>query len=155
MKEMPATGATHLIFFIAAMVIASALVGGFYVAIDNLNDGMVARSDAEQKAIRSRVEIINDLVAMPFNNTSKVLTVYVKNTGTETLDPNQTIVFIDGMHHNFTFNIIGGGGNWSQGVTVELLVEDCYFSAFTDHGLKVSTTYAASDRKDFRIGALP
>ncbi|NIW84040.1 MAG: flagellar protein G, partial [Thermoplasmata archaeon] len=64
---MPATGATHLIFFIAAMVIASALVGGFYVVIDNLNDGMVARSDAEQKSIRSRVEIINDLVAMPYN----------------------------------------------------------------------------------------
>jgi len=152
---MPGTGATHLIFFIAAMVIASALVGGFYAVIDNLNDGMVARSDAERKSIRSRVEIINDLVAMPFNNTSKELTVYVKNTGAQRLDPNQTIVFIDGLHHNHTYAIIGGGGNWTPGVTVKFVVEDCYFSAFSDHGLKVSTSYGASDRKDFRIGALP
>jgi archaellum component FlaG (FlaF/FlaG flagellin family) len=152
---MPATGATHLIFFIAAMVIASALVGGFYVVIDNLNDGMVARSDAEQKSIRSRVEIINDLVAMPYNNTSKELIVYVKNTGAQRLDPNQTVVFIDGLHHNYTWRLVGGAGNWTQGVTVELKVEDCYFAADSDHSVKVSASYGASDRKEFRIGALP
>ncbi len=152
---MPATGATHLIFFIAAMVIASALVGGFYVVIDNLNDGMVARSDAEQKSIRSRVEIINDLVAMPFNNTSKELIVYVKNTGAERLDPNQTVVFIDGLHHNSTWSLLGGAGNWTPGVTLELTVKDCTFAANSDHGVKVSTSYGASDRKSFRIGALP
>jgi flagellar protein FlaG len=152
---MPATGATHLIFFIAAMVIASALVGGFYVVIDNLNDGMIARSDAEQKSIRSRVEIINDLVAMPYNNTSKELTVYVKNTGVQRLDPNQTVVFIDGLHHNSTWTMIGGGSNWTQGETIALVVADCYFSAFSDHGVKVSASYEAADRKNFRIGALP
>jgi flagellar protein FlaG len=152
---MPATGATHLIFFIAAMVIASALVGGFYVVIDNLNDGMVARSDVEQKSIRSRVEIINDLVAMPYDNTSKELTVYVKNTGAQRLDPNQTVVFIDGMHHNSTWTLIGGAVDWSPGVTLELTVSDCYFTADSDHSVKVSTSYGAGDRKEFRIGALP
>ena len=152
---MPATGATHLIFFIAAMVIASALVGGFYVVIDNLNDGMVARSEAEQKSIRSRVEIINDLVAMPYNNTSKELIVYVKNTGAERLDPNQTVVFIDGLHHNSTVKLLGGAGNWTPGVTLEVTVEDCYFAADSDHSVKVSTSYGASDRKTFKIGALP
>jgi flagellar protein FlaG len=152
---MPATGATHLIFFIAAIIIATALVGGFYVVIDNLNDGMVARSDAEQKSIRSRVEIINDLVAMPYNNTSKELTVYVKNTGAQRLEPNQTVVFIDGLHHDSTWTIIGGSGNWTPGVTLELVVEDCYFSSDTDHGLKVVASYGASDRKNFGIRTLP
>ncbi len=152
---MPATGATHLIFFIAAMVIASALVGGFYVVIDNLNDGMVERSIAEQRAIRSRVEIINDLVAMPYNNTSKELVVYVKNTGAERLDPDSTVVFIDGMHHNYTWRLVGGAGNWTSGVTLELVVEDCYFPAFSDHSVKVSTSFGASDRKEFSVRALP
>jgi archaellum component FlaG (FlaF/FlaG flagellin family) len=152
---MPATGATHLIFFIAAMIIASALVGGFYVVIDNLNEGMIERSDAEQRSIRSRVEIINDLVAMPYNNTSKELTVYVKNTGVQRLDPNQTVVFIDGLDHNYTWSLVGGAGNWTQGETLELVVEDCYFTAFSDHSVKVSASYGASDRKNFRIGALP
>ena len=152
---MPATGATHLIFFIAAMVIASALVGGFYVVIDNLNDGMVARSDAEQKSIRSRVEIINDLVAMPYNNTSKQLIVYVKNTGVQRLDPNQTVVFIDGLHHNSTWRLLGGAGNWTEGVTLELTVRDCYFSAYSDHTVKVSASYGADDSKKFSIRALP
>jgi len=152
---MPATGATHLIFFIAAMVIASALVGGFYVVIEDLNDGMVARSDAEQKSIRSRVEVINDLVAMPYNNTSKELVVYVKNTGAQGLDPNLTVVFIDGFHHNFTWRLVGGAAEWMPGSTVELVVEDCYLAPMSDHSVKVSTSYGASDRKEFRIGALP
>jgi hypothetical protein len=38
---------------------------------------------------------------------------------------------------------------------VELTVEDCYFAAYSDHSVKVSTSYGASDRKEFRIGALP
>jgi archaellum component FlaG (FlaF/FlaG flagellin family) len=152
---MPATGATHLIFFIAAMVIASALVGGFYVVIQDLNDAMEERSLAEQNSIRSRVEIINDLVAMPYNNTSKELTLYVKNTGAQMLDPNRTVVFIDGFDHNFTWRLVGGVSRWTPGVTLELTVESCYFTALSDHSVKVSTSYGASDRKEFRIGTLP
>ncbi|MCK5253726.1 MAG: hypothetical protein KAQ96_12290 [Thermoplasmata archaeon] len=152
---MAATSATHLIFFIAATMLAVVLVGSFAYIINDLNDAMEARGVAESKSIRSRVEIINDLVAMPYNNTSKELTVYVKNTGVQRLDPDQTVVFIDGLYHNSTWRIIGVSGNWSQGGTLELVVEDCYFSAWSDHSLKVSTSYGASDRKDFRIGTLP
>jgi len=152
---MPATSATHLVFFIAAMVIAASLVGAFYLVIDNLNDAMVARSEAEQRSVRSRVEIINDLVAMPYNNTSKELTVYVKNTGAERLDPNQTVVFIDGLHHNSTWRLVGGGADWAVGATLELTVKDCYFTAGSDHGVKVVCDHGASDRKTFSIRSLP
>jgi flagellar protein FlaG len=144
-----------MVFFIAAMIIAASLVGAFYLVVDNLNDAMVARSEAEQRSIRSRVEIINDLVAMPYNNTSKELIVYVKNTGAERLDPNQTIVFIDGLHHNYTWRLIGGVGNWTPGETLELTVKDCYFSAFSDHSVKVNCANGASDRKEFSIKSLP
>ncbi|MCK4969900.1 MAG: flagellar protein G, partial [Thermoplasmata archaeon] len=89
---MAATSATHLIFFIAATMLAVVLVGSFAYIINDLNDAMEARGVAESKSIRSRVEIINDLVAMPYDNTSKELDIYVKNTGAEKLFENQTLM---------------------------------------------------------------
>ena len=152
---MPDNSATHLIFFIEAIIIALTLVGVFTLVINDFSDAIKNRSDAEQRSVRSRVEIINDLVAMPYNNTSKTMDVYVKNTGTERLDPNQTIIFIEGVHHNYTFRIIGGGVNWTASVTVIFTVKDCYFSANTDHTVKVACDNGASDGKKFRIGSLP
>ncbi len=152
---MPATGASHLIFFIAAIFIALSLVAAFVVVTDNLKDALESRARSEQSSIRSRVEIVNDLVSMPYNNTSKTLDLYVKNVGTERLDPNQTLVLIDGIDHNYTWRIVGGYQNWTQGLTVVFTVEDCYFSAYTDHAAKVSCSNGAADSKEFRIGALP
>jgi archaellum component FlaG (FlaF/FlaG flagellin family) len=152
---MPDNSATHLIFFIAAIIIAISLVGVFTLVINDFTDAVKNRSDAEQKAVRSRVEIINDLVSMPYNNTSKELEIYVKNTGSERLDPNQTIMFIDGMHHNYTFRLVGGGTYWTAGSTVIYTVKDCYFTSNSDHTVKVSCQYDASDSKRFRIGSLP
>lgn len=151
---MPATSATQLIFFVAAMTIAAALVGTFYLVIGDLAESMENRAATEEASIRSRVEIINDLVAMPYNNTSKELILYVKNTGLETMDPNETLIFIAGLHHNYTYFVVGGG-NWTPGKTVAYTVKDCYFASNTDHSIKVVCSHSASDRKDFRIGNLP
>ena len=91
---------------------------------------------------------------MPYNNTSKELTLYVKNTGLVTMDPNETLVLMAGLHHNYTYSVVGGG-NWTPGKTVEYTVKDCYFSSYTDHSVKVIASHGASDRKDFRIGFVP
>jgi len=149
---MPAAGATHLIFFIAAIFIAVTLVGVFTVVIDDLTEAMESRSASEQRSIRSRVEIINDLVAMPYNNTTDELEIYVKNTGNERLDPDRTYVFIDGLHHNYTWSLVGTAGNWTPGATVAFTVEDCVFAPGSDHSVKVVCQFGASDRKEFRIG---
>ena len=151
---MAATSATHLIFFIAATMLAVVLVGSFAYIINDLNDAMEARGIAESKSIRSRVEIINDLVAMPYNNTSKELDIYVKNTGAEVLFENQTLMLIDGIDHNYTTRIVGGGSDWTPGVTVVFTVEDCYFAADSDHFVKVITSYGAADTKEFGIRSL-
>lgn len=152
---MPATSATHMIFFIAAVIIAIGVVSAIVLVTDELKDALESRASTEQSAIRSRVEVVNDLVAMPYNNTSKTLDVYVKNIGTTRLDPANTLVLIDGVDHNFTWRIVGGGSNWTQGRTVVLTVKDCNFTANSDHAVKVACSHDASDRKEFRIGALP
>jgi len=152
---MPSTSATQLIFFIAAIFIALSLVGVFTVVTNELKDALENRADTERIQLRSKVEIINDLVAMPFNNTSKTLDIYVKNVGTQRLFPNDTLMLIDGVDHNYTWRMVGGGANWTQGATVVFTVKDCYFSAYTDHAVKVSCSNGAFDRKEFRIGALP
>ena len=152
---MPATGATHLIFFIAAIFIAATLVAAFTSVIYDLNDAMESRGRSESMSVQSRVEVINDLVAMPYDNTSKTLDIYVKNTGATELWPNQTLVLIDGIDHNYTTAIVGGASAWGPGLTAVFTVEDCYFTADSDHFLKVVASYGASDTKEFRIGTLP
>jgi archaellum component FlaG (FlaF/FlaG flagellin family) len=151
---MPATSATHLIFFIAAIFIAVALVGSFTYVINDLNDAMESRGVAESKSIRSRIEIINDLTTMPYDDTTDELDIYVKNTGAQVLYPNQTLMLIDGMDHNYTVGYVGGASEWSPGVTVVFTVEDCVFSSNSDHFVKATASYGASDRKEFRIGDL-
>jgi len=152
---MPSTSATQLIFFIATIFIALSLVGVFTVVTNQLKDALENRAETERESVRSKVEVINDLVAMPYNNTTKTLDIYVKNAGTQRLFPNDTLMLIDGVDHNYTWRMVGGGTNWTQGVTVVFTVKDCYFSAYTDHAVKVSCSYGAMDRKEFRIGALP
>jgi flagellar protein FlaG len=152
---MPSTSATQLIFFIAAILIAVSLVGVFTVVTNDLKDALGNRAETERTAVLSKVEIINDLVAMPYNNTSKTMDVYIKNVGAQRLFPNDTLMLIDGIDHNYTWRMVGGGTNWTQGATVVFTVKDCRFSAYTDHAVKVSCSYGAMDRKEFRIGALP
>jgi archaellum component FlaG (FlaF/FlaG flagellin family) len=152
---MPANSATHLIFFIAAVIIALTLVGAFILVINNLTDAMENMSVTEQKSIRSRVEIVNDLVAMPYNNTSKTVDIYVKNTGAERLDANRTLILMDGVNATYTWKMVGGGSNWTVGTTAVFTCAGQYYSANTDHSVKVIAQYGASDRKEFRIGSLP
>ena len=152
---MPSTSATQLIFFIAAILIAVSLVGVFTVVTNDLKDALENRAETERTSVRSKVEIINDLVAMPYNNTSKTMDVYIKNVGAQRLFPNDPLRLIDGIDHNYTWRMVGGGTNWTQGATAVFTVKDCRFSAYTDHAVKVSCSYGAMDRKEFRIGALP
>jgi archaellum component FlaG (FlaF/FlaG flagellin family) len=152
---MPSNSATHLIFFIAAIFIALTLVGAFTLVIDDLTDAMENRAETEQKSIRSRVEIINDLTAMPYNNTSKKMDLYVKNTGTQRLDPDQSLILIDGINKTFTWNIVGGGTNWTQGLTVVFTLSNVDFAANTDHSARVICSPGGTDQKTFSIRSLP
>lgn len=150
---MPTNTASHLIFFIAAIFIALAVVGAITMVMDDLIDSITNRSDQEQKTIRSRVEVVNDAGAMPYNNTSKTVDIYVKNIGRERLDPNQTLILIDGVDKNFTYKIVGGSKNWTPGLTVVYTVKSVSFSPNTDHTVKVICDNGAWDKKAFKIGS--
>ena len=151
---MPANTASHLIFFIAAIFIALAVVGAITMVMDDLTDAFERRGQDVQYAVRSRVEIVNDLAAMPYNNTSKTVDIYVKNVGGTRLDPNRTLILIDGVDRNYTYKIVGGYKNWTQGLTVVFTVKSVYFSAYSDHSVKVSCQYLAQDQKEFKIGKI-
>ena len=89
------------------------------------------------------------------NLKTKTIDIYVKNTGAERLDPNRTLILIDGMNVTYTYKIVGGGTNWTVGATAVFTCTNQNYSANTDHSLKVIAQYGASDRKQFRIGSLP
>ena len=148
---MPATSATHLIFFIAAIGIAVVLVSSFTYVINDLNDAMESRGVAESKSIRSRIEIINDLTAMNYDDVNDEIDIYIKNTGAQILYPNQTLMLMDGLDHNYTITYVGGATEWTPGVTVIFTVEDVVFTSGTDHTVKAIASFGASDRKEFRV----
>src|SRR5574341_1690825 len=88
------TSSTHLIFFIAAMILAAGVVAvvftNFNAVTDSSREGAVTLS----QQLKTDITIINDPAEIP--NSGNYYTFYVKNTGKSTLAPEHVTVIING-----------------------------------------------------------
>ena len=136
---MPATATSQLIFFIAAVVVASAVAGIFVTTTLNLSRGIQDQTNERVKELNTRIAVINDASAMPYNATAGTLILYVKNIGKTALDQNQTRVLLDGnlsASDNLTFRLLDNATDWSNEAVVEVTVGNVTLSA-GDHRAKV------------------
>jgi flagellar protein FlaG len=136
---MPATATSQLIFFIASVVVASAVAGIFVTTTLNLSKNIREQADDEVIALNTKITVINDASAMPYNATAGTLKLYVKNIGKTTLDPNLTRVLVDGnisSSDNLTFRLLDNASAWSNEVVLEIAVGNITLSA-GDHQVKV------------------
>ena len=136
---MPATATSQLIFFIAAVVVASAVAGVFMTTTLLLSNNIRDQVDDKINEINTRVAVINDPSAMPYNSTAKTLVLYVKNIGKTALNEKQTRVLIDGnisTSDNLTFRLLDGATEWSNPAVLEITVGNITL-ATGDHRAKV------------------
>ncbi|MCZ7372590.1 MAG: flagellar protein G [Candidatus Methanoperedens sp.] len=110
---MPGESITHLIFFIAAIVIAVGVIGVVTTNVQSITAsyGMGSKSLADQ--LKTDITIINDPAAIPLSNNN--YSFFVKNTGKSILDPSTVNMFVDGNYtRNLTYSVMEGGTSWSS-----------------------------------------
>jgi flagellar protein FlaG len=140
------TSSTQLVFFIAAMVIASGLVGLFAETITSMTDGVRTRGDMVYDVMLTDITIVND----PNNMNNDPVDIYLKNTGKLKL-PTTVDVLLDNepmLDSNMTISVVGGG-DWEPGELLEISIDTSL--AAGEHSVKVIVENGASDRFSFRL----
>jgi archaellum component FlaG (FlaF/FlaG flagellin family) len=137
---VPATSASQLIFFIAAMVVATAVAGIFITTTINLAKDMRSAAKEQADEFNTHVTVINDGSAMPYNSTCSTLVVYILNTRSVVIDENSTRILIDGGTYfgrdNMTFTLLDGATEWKAETVLQVTMTNVTLSA-GDHTLKV------------------
>lgn len=100
---MASVSVSHLIIFIAAMVVAASVAGVLTTTVTDISDAIDDQGPSVSDDIRSSIEIINDPGAdVVFENegNENELRLYVKNTGSRELptEPSQIDVLINGQY---------------------------------------------------------
>ena len=140
---------THMIFFIAATVVATSLVGVFADTIYSIQGGIKTRGETLTNELATKIEIINDPNNMPY--TANVLTIYIKNIGENTLDQNKIHILIDGIvKTDTTITLLDSSiYYWSSTKVMQIDINNISL-ATGDHSVKV-TINGVDDKMDFRI----
>jgi len=109
------TSATHIIFFIASVVIAASFVGVAATTILDISDGIEDRGDMISKQLSADFEVIND----PELVSNNPVVLYLKNTGKVPLSTQHITVLIDGSSvDDFTVS----SETWMPGETITLTI---------------------------------
>ena len=112
------TSATHLIYFIASVVVAGSFIGIAASVVVNISNGMQNRGDMIAKQLSEDFAIIND----PERVSNNPLLLYLKNTGRIPLSVSHITVLVDGIFRNSTV-IEGKNDSWMPGEVVVVSVD--------------------------------
>ncbi len=96
---MASVSVSHLILFIASMVIAASVAGVFTTSVDDLAQAIDDQGLQVSDNVRTSISIISDSGSDNiYDSEAEQLTLYVKNIGTQDLDaePRQLDVLVNG-----------------------------------------------------------
>ena len=122
---MASVSASHLILFIASMMIAASVAGVFTNSIGQLSGAISEQGMDVSSDVRTDVEIISDSGSdAVYDSNDDNITLYVKNTGSEQLSVSsgQMDVFVNGQFAT-AYEVTradGSGDPWSPGTVVEV-----------------------------------
>lgn len=91
------TAITHMIFFIAAIILAMSVVALISSNVQAMLSSSGASSKLLSEQLRTDITIVNDPEIIPYNSGTKKYTFYAKNTGKTELVPEYVTVVVDGI----------------------------------------------------------
>lgn len=140
---------THMIFFIAAVLVAGSMAGVFLSVGYEMAKKIELESESMTEAMQSDIAIINDPAMMPYDGTS--LTLYVENTGSSTLMTSGLFVMMDGSYVNDTvLQVVGrSGAEWIPSTVLQITINISLVPG--DHDVKVITGDGEADSLTFRV----
>lgn len=143
------TTSTHLIFFIAATVVAVAASGVLTTVILDLSNKAALKGETFGDQLASDVTIIND----PANvAVSPDAIFYLKNTGSTTLATETLTLFMDGSHvAGPTVTLLGSEATFRPGAVAQISYTPSPAIAAGDHTVRIVMGNGISDDLKFRV----
>ncbi|MHB9287173.1 flagellar protein G [Halobacteriales archaeon Cl-PHB] len=141
---MASVSVSHMILFIASMLIAASVAGVFTSTVDQLSQAIDDQGLQVSDDVRSDIEIISDngTGACVYNcDGNGNLTLLVKNTGSNELigRPEQIDVLVNGRYQSpsdVTVTVLGDAQTWNRNEVVRIEVNEPGLSS-GDHRAKV------------------
>ncbi|WP_276273850.1 CARDB domain-containing protein [Haloarcula litorea] len=138
---MASVSVSHLIIFIASMMIAASVAGVFTESVGRLSNAVSDQGLDVSGEVRTDVEIISDSgsSAVYDSEGDGNITLHVKNTGSQDLaaDPGQIDLFVDGTFvSDFGVTLLADGASWRPGTVVRVEISQPGLSA-GDHRVKL------------------
>ena len=124
---MASVSVSHMILFIASIIVAASVVGVFTDSIGRVSQAIEDRGGSLSEKVRTDIQIISDSgsTAVYDEETSNV-TLHIKNTGSETLPANGDgmDVFVDGEYEtDVTVTPVEDTDTWRPGGVVRAEIE--------------------------------
>ncbi|WP_232687053.1 flagellin [Halobacterium zhouii] len=122
---MPSVSATHLVLFIAAIVVSGALAGTMLQSSARVGDAIEANSQAQSEQVDAAISVVSDPESPTavYNNTSNTLELYVKNVGADPLPhaPDDVAVLVNGTYQtDVRTTVLGDGDEWHTGALLRV-----------------------------------
>jgi len=145
--------ASHLILFIASVLVAASVAGTITTTVGRLSDGVSQQGDALSQDVRTDIEIISDSGAPVYDRDGNGnLSLLVKNTGSRSLVPlaSQMDVIVDGqLEQSVNVTVVDGASpnSWQPGdvIRVDISVPSLETG---DHRVQIT---ANGDKEVFRF----
>jgi len=145
---MAEAATTHAIYFIAAIVMAVAVIGTINSSVQDITTAASGNSRMLADQMKTDITIISDPDEIPNN---KIF--YVKNIGTKTLDGALTDVIVNGVYtseDDMNKSVIGRSDLVWKGTGI-LQIEIDTPAPGGDNKIKIITQNGVSDEMDFTI----
>lgn len=145
---MASVSISHLILFIASIIVAASVAGTMTAGVDRLDDAISAESLDVSREVRTDVEVISDPGSPVYNvSGNENVTLLVKNTGSRNLPTDAIVVdvLVDGTYRTDVW-VEPIGGTWNTGDVVRLHVDAPLASG--DHRVKL---IVGGDEEVFRF----
>lgn len=136
---MASVSLSHLVIFIASMIIAAGVVGTATGSVDRFSGAIEDRSLDVSQEVRTDVEIISDAGSPVYNASGdENVTLLVKNTGSRNLEPDSDLadVLVDGTYvASVTIEPVDSS-SWQRSDVVRLHIDAGTLSS-GDHRVKL------------------
>lgn len=132
---MGGVSVSHLVLFIASLVVAAGVAGTLVTEVDRMSQSVTERSDIVSESIQTDLEAISDTGSDAIyddggTDTNATITMLAKNTGSVTLiaDSHQLDVLVDGQFIPPEYVTIERADNsgetaWETGSVVEIVID--------------------------------
>lgn len=131
---MSGVSASHLVIFIASVVVAAGVAGTLVTQVDRVSQSITEQSDGIEEQIDTDIQIVSDTGSSGSIYDGTNLTLYVKNTGDSDLEPDrdEIDVLVEGRFKSpENITRVNGGDEtvWPPGTVVEVTVGDVNLDA--------------------------